>query len=142
VAHRFFFHYTGYLAALADALLTVERLGEARAALDEAFARCDITEERWSLPELLRVRSELLVRDGAAKEAEVQLEQALALARRQEVLSWELRCATSLARLRHRQHRTSLARQTLAPVYRRFTEGFQTADLVSAAALLDALGAR
>ena len=68
---------------------------------------------------------------------------ALARARQavdEALLSWELRSATSLARLRHRQHRTRMARQTLAPVLRRFTEGFQTADLVSAAALLNELG--
>ena len=136
---RFFFHYTGFLAALADALLNAGRPSEARAALDEAFARCKATEEHWSMPELLRVRSELLVREGAAREAEAQLEQALALARQQDVLSWELRCAMSLARLQQRQHRTSLARRTLAPVYRRFTEGFQTSDLVAAEELLTAL---
>ena len=61
------------------------------------------------------------------------------MARRQDALSWELRCATSLARLWHGQRRTSQARKVLAPVYGRFTEGFETADLIAAKTLLASL---
>jgi len=61
---------------------------------------------------------------------------ALDVARRQGALSWELRAATSLAGLWHGQQRVSQARKLLAPVYRRFTEGFGSADLVAAKALL------
>jgi len=69
----------------------------------------------------------------------VHFRQALDWARRQGALSWELRSATSLAQLWHRQHRTSAAAKLLAPVYRRFTEGFKTADLVAAKTLLQSL---
>ena len=66
--------------------------------------------------------------------------QAIEWARRQEALSWELRAATSVARLWHQQARTEPAREILAPVYGRFTEGFGTADLRGAKTLLDSLG--
>ena len=71
--------------------------------------------------------------------AEECFRQALEWGRRQDALSWELRSATSLAHLYHRQGRTTQARKVLTPVYRRFTEGFETADLLAAKALLDAL---
>jgi len=61
------------------------------------------------------------------------------LARRQGALAWELRTAVSLARLKVRQGRQDIARQILAPVYDRFTEGFETADLRSARTMLEAL---
>ena len=64
---------------------------------------------------------------------------ALDLAREQDALSWELRAATSLARLRHNEKRTAEAHASLAPVYARFTEGFETPDLKAARALLAAL---
>ena len=64
---------------------------------------------------------------------------AAALCERQNVLSWELRASTSLDRLWHGQRRPRPARKLPSAVYRRFTEGFGTADLVSAKALLDTL---
>jgi predicted ATPase len=63
----------------------------------------------------------------------------LDLARRQGARSWELRCATSLARLWRDQDRSNEACELLAPVYNRFTEGFATADLGAAKALLEEL---
>ncbi len=136
---RYFFHYTGFLAALADGLGAAGRTADAQRLIAEAFARCEVTEEQWSWPELLRVRGELLAREGASKEAEAQFEQAIDHAHRHGVLAWELRAAMSLARLWRRERRIR-ARAILAPVLRRFTEGFETADLVSARALLKALG--
>jgi len=68
--------------------------------------------------------------------AEQCFQQALDMARRQGALSLELRAATSLARRWREQQRVSQARKLLAPVYRRFTEGFETADLVAARTLL------
>ena len=70
-----------------------------------------------------------------SKEAEAQFGQAIDHAHKHGVLAWELRAAMSLARLWRRERRTK-ARTVLAPVVRRFTEGFETADLVSARALL------
>ena len=76
--------------------------------------------------------------DGAAAAAEDHFRQALDWARRQGALSWELRAATSLARLWYDQGRPTEAMALLQPVYDRFTEGFETADLKAAKALLDA----
>ena len=92
--------------------------------------------------ELLRKNGELLLVRAAPTDvanAEECFRQALEWGRRQDALSWELRSATSLAHLYHRQGRTTQARKVLTPVYRRFTEGFETADLLAAKALLDAL---
>ena len=76
---------------------------------------------------------------GAGAAAEDHFRQALDWARRQGALSWELRAATSLARLRRDQGLSADATVLLQPVYGRFTEGFDTADLKAAKALLDAL---
>jgi predicted ATPase len=70
------------------------------------------------------------------REAEASFQQALAVARQQEVKSWELRAATSLARLWQRQDKRDEARALLAPIYGWFTEGFDTAALLEAKDLL------
>ena len=74
---------------------------------------------------------------NAAAIAADHFQQSLEWARRQGALVWELRSTTSLARLWHRQRKTSQARALLAAVYRRFTEGFDTTDVVSAQTLLE-----
>ncbi len=71
--------------------------------------------------------------------AEALFRESIDWAQRQDALSWELRGATSLARLWHGQRRGSQARVLLSAVYRRFTEGFGTADLIAAKALLASL---
>jgi predicted ATPase len=109
-------------------------------AIEEAMVRSEVTEERWLIAELLRVKGETaLWRAGseAATEAESHFRRALDLARQQGALSWELRAATSLARLWRDQDRPNEAHELLAPVYDRFTEGFATADLREAKALID-----
>jgi predicted ATPase len=114
------------------------------AAIEEALARSERDEERWYVPELLRVKGELVLREDApdaASIAEDHFRQALHWARRQGALSWELRAATSLARLWRDQDRARAAREILAPVYDRFTEGFETTDLKAAEWLLDGLRA-
>ena len=139
---RFAFHHTGFLTMLAEGLGSAGRVAEGLAAIDEAIERSEQTEERWAIAEVLRVKGELVLLQGApnaAAAAEEHFLQALDWARRQELLSWELRGATSLARLWHRQGRTSQARKLLAPIYDRFTEGFGTADLIAAKAVLEAL---
>jgi predicted ATPase len=91
---------------------------------------------------LLRVKGELLVGQGgssAAAAAEDHFRQALDWARRHGALSWELRAATSLARLLRDQSRSADAMALLQPVYDRFTEGFDTVDLRTAKALIEAL---
>jgi predicted ATPase len=77
---------------------------------------------------------------GAAPVVEKYFQHALDWTRRQGILSIELRCAVGLARLWHAQGRTESAREFLAPVYGRFTEGFGTADLRAAKVRLDSFG--
>jgi predicted ATPase len=94
------------------------------------------------MAELVRVRGELLLLQGApgaASAAEHHFRQALDWARRQGALSWKLRAATSLVRLLRDRDRIGEARDLLAPIYERFTEGFGTADLREAKRLLDEL---
>jgi predicted ATPase/DNA-binding winged helix-turn-helix (wHTH) protein len=112
-------------------------------AIEEAIIRSEHTEERWLIAELLRVKGELLLSRDAPRVvpavAEGPFRQALDWARRQGALSWELRAATSLARLWRDQGLSDDAITVLQPVYDRFTEGFGTVDLREAKALLDAL---
>ena len=112
--------------------------------IDETLERCDRGGGGWCLPELLRIKGRLLQLEGthgAIEAAEDHFKQALELARQQEALSWELRAATSLAELWHRRGKTAEADQLLSSVYNRFTEGFETADLKAARALIDELRA-
>ncbi len=109
-------------------------------AADEAIAAADQFQIRIWLAELHRVKGELLLLAGAPEsEAEASMRRAIAIAQRQEAKGWELRAATSLARLLRKQGRVAEGRELLAPVYNWFTEGFDTADLKDAKALLDEL---
>lgn len=104
--------------------------------------RLERAHELWIVPEFLRRKGELLMVRGASGEvtmAEDHFRQALDSARRQGALSWELRAATSLARLWCSQSRRPEALALLQPVYDGFTEGFDTADLRAAKVLLDTL---
>ncbi|MDB6102121.1 MAG: transcriptional regulator, partial [Gammaproteobacteria bacterium] len=110
-----------------------------------ALASADRGGERWFVAELLRTKGELLLRrdgDQSFSAAEGCFGEALEVAREQDALSWELRSALSFARLRFRQDRHDDARQLLAPVYSRFTEGFETPDLRSASVMLQSLPSR
>jgi hypothetical protein len=102
--------------------------------------RSERTEERWPIGELLRVKGELILLQDAPEAATAaggHLRQALDRAHQQGALSWELRAATSLARLLRDQNRPTEAIALLPPIYNRFTEGFETADLRVAKALID-----
>jgi predicted ATPase/DNA-binding winged helix-turn-helix (wHTH) protein len=134
---------TASLCALAEGLAGAGRITEGLETLDDALERCERYEERWYIAELLRVKGELeLQRHSAAasSSAEDSFLQSIDWARRQGALSWELRAAMSLARLRRQQNRTTEARELLAPVCNRFAEGFETADFRAANALLEAIG--
>jgi predicted ATPase len=127
---------------MAEALGRAGQIADGLPAIEEAIARSESTEERWAIAELLRVKGELLLLQGApgaAAAAEDHSRQALDWAHRQGALSWELRAATSLARLWRDQHRVEEARALLGSVYSRFTEGFATADLREASSLLEQL---
>ena len=99
-------------------------------------------DERYWEAEVCRLRGVLLLRQPGTSpaEAETWLQQALDIARRQEAKSLELRAAMSLSRLWQQQGKRAEARALLAPIYGWFTEGFDTADLLEAKALLEELG--
>jgi predicted ATPase len=96
-------------------------------------------QERVQLPEVLRLKGWMLQQRGKLTEAEQTLRSALEVARGQQAKSWELRTATSYARLMHDQGRASEAHELLEPVYAWFTEGLDTADLREAKGLLNEL---
>jgi predicted ATPase len=108
-------------------------------ALTLAFA--ETTGERWYAPELYRLKGELLLQQNAANQVEAEncFQQAIDIARSQQAKSFELRTATSMARLWQSQGKRQEAHDLLAPVYHWFTEGFDTADLQDAKALLEEL---
>jgi predicted ATPase len=113
------------------------------AAVHEALARSERNDERWYLPELLRIKGELVLRQAgpeAPAAAELLFRESLDLSRGQQTLAWELRASTCLARLRRQQGRIDEARDLVAASYARFAEGFETADLRAARRLLDDLG--
>jgi predicted ATPase len=128
-----------YTALLANAYQLAGQIAEALVLLEDALRIIERTEERWFLAELNRQKGQLLLRHGHPDAAEELYRQALGIAREQEAKLWELRAATSLARLWGEQGRQAEARDLLAPVYSWFTEGFDTADLKEAKALLDEL---
>ncbi|PQZ89002.1 MULTISPECIES: winged helix-turn-helix domain-containing protein [Pseudomonas] len=106
---------------------------------DTWFARARNGEAGWCAPELLRVRAHACLHAQDERQAEALLLESLGLAHQQGALAWELRCATSLARLWQTQGRGQSARDLLGAIYSRFTEGFATRDLVDARGLLDQL---
>jgi predicted ATPase/DNA-binding winged helix-turn-helix (wHTH) protein len=127
---------------MAEALAHAGQIADGLAAIEEAIVRSERGEERWLIAELLRIKGELFLLQGApgaAAAAEGLFRQALGRAHRQGALSWELRCTTSLARLWRDQARRDEVPGLLVSVYNRFTEGFGTADLKEAKALLEDL---
>jgi predicted ATPase/DNA-binding winged helix-turn-helix (wHTH) protein len=137
--------FTHFLGHIADALGRAGQIAGGLAAIEQALAWTERTEERWRIAGLLRFKGELLLLQdapGAAAAAEKHFRQALDWARRQDALSFELRAATSLARLLRDQGRAADALALLQPIYDRFTEGFDTSDLKTAKALIDSLPLR
>jgi predicted ATPase/DNA-binding winged helix-turn-helix (wHTH) protein len=134
--------YPEFLGALAEGLAGLGQFTEALDTIDRALAAAERGGERWYVAEILRTKGELWlheVGDQTLSAAEHCFFAALEVAREHGAPSWELRVALSLARLRIRQDRPNHARQLLAPVYNRFTEGFETPDLRSASAMLQSL---
>jgi adenylate cyclase len=129
-----------FLALQADAQLAI---GKPEAALASVVAGLKAVEMTGGAPleaELHRLRGEaLLAAGGTVSEVETAIEKGIGVARRQNAKSWELRGAMSLARLRRQQGRPQEAAALLAPILGWFTEGFDTADLKDAKALLDKL---
>jgi class 3 adenylate cyclase/predicted ATPase len=131
-----------FLTLLAEAHGACGQVEEGLRLLAEALATVHETGERIHEAELYRTQGDLLLRQTTpdAHQAETCFQQALDIARRQEAKSWELRAARSLARLWQQQGKRQKAYDLLAEVYDWFTEGFDTADLQDAKALLEELG--
>jgi predicted ATPase len=129
------------LAQLAEAYWRAGQTAAGLQALTEALAVMDTTSECWWAAETYRLEGELLLQQDIldVSGAEACFQNALDIARQQHAKSWELRAATSLARLWQGQDKRAEAHALLAPIYGWFTEGFDTADLQEAKALLDAL---
>jgi predicted ATPase len=111
--------------------------------IGEAMRAVETTKETWCEAEIHRTAGEITLISPApnAAKAEAHFERAIAIAREQKAKSWELRVATSMARLWRDQGRRNEARDLLAPIYGWFTEGFDALDLKEAKALLEELHA-
>jgi len=142
-AHRYGLR-TAFSTALAEGLSMTGRGDEALDTIDEAIALVEHNEDLFGMPELLRIKADILVsaQPPDPVRAEGLLIQSLEMARQQSALAWELRTATSLARLWVTQGRFGEARDVLAPAYDRFTEGFDSPGLKTARQLLDELRIR
>ena len=129
-----------FLALFAEARANAESDGEGIRILDKAIAAVESTGERCYEAELYRLKGEQLLKSRSVPglaDAEVCFGQSLAIARRQEAQSLELRAAMSLARLYREHGRRAMARDLLLPIYERFEEGFDTPDLRDARGLLE-----
>jgi len=135
------------VAALVQALDRTGRVEQALRLVDEALDLVERNGERCWEAELYRLRGELMLKLQAAgtnpatqiQDAELCFRRAIVVAQRQNAKSWELRAATSLARLWHGQGKTRQARELLRGIYDWFTEGFDTLDLKDARTLLEAM---
>jgi predicted ATPase len=126
-------------ALLAEALSHAGDFDGALSAAAEGLAVAERSGERWWEAELHRLKGVLVFSSGASAESEACFVRSIRIAQRQEAKSLELRSATSLARLWRAQEKREQAHELLAPVYGWFTEGFDTADLRDAKAVLDEL---
>jgi predicted ATPase len=136
-ADRYELYAPGLSLALAEALSISGRLDDGLAVINETIAIVNSNGGSLDLPEQLRIKGTLLLQAGNPAAAEETFRYSLDLAEKQSALSWQLRTSMSLARLKSRQGDGGEAREMLATIYNRFTEGFDTADLRAAKALLD-----
>jgi predicted ATPase len=129
------------LGLFADACLETGRIEEGLSAVGEALSEVEETDTRFYESELNRLEGELLLSSEEPDESggEASFRKAIAIARAQQAKSWELKAATSLARLLAHRGRREEAHALLAPIYGWFTEGFDTTDLITAKALLEQL---
>ena len=125
-----------YLGLLAEAHRRANRIADGISLLNEALELVERTDERWYEAELYRLMAEALITTSDRHDAERWLCRALRTAQKQDARFWELRAATTMARLWCDQGKRADARDLLAPVYGCFTEGFDTPDLKEATALL------
>ena len=130
-----------FLALLAEAHGVMGQPEAGLTVLAEALALTDAMRGRWYEPDLYHLKGELLLQLSSDKQAEAEncFQQAIAIAQNQQAKSLELRAATSLSRLWQQQGKRQEAHDLFTPVYGWFAEGFDTADLIEAKALLDVL---
>ena len=133
--------YPEFKGALATGLAALGNLGDALDAVNDGLAGASQSEDGRDLyvADVLRIKGEVLLQHDAVTAAEEYFREALGVAREQQALLWEIRAAVSLTRMLVTQGRDEQARQLLAPVYDRFTEGFETPDLRAAKGLLEGL---
>jgi predicted ATPase len=130
---------TGFIGASAEGLRKTGQFEGALFTIDGAIARAKNSGVEFYLSELLRIKSQILAAQHDREPAMNCLTEALAVARAQSALAWELRSTMVLARMLCEDGQRDHARHTLALVYDRFTEGFETVDLKLARALLEEL---
>jgi predicted ATPase len=128
-----------WLSHLTRGYAELGQFDDAWRCIGKAITAVETTSERWCEAEVHRVAGEiaLMSPEPEAAKAQASFERALAVARKQQAKSWELRAAMSLARLWRDQGRPQQARELLAPIYGWFTEGFDTLDLKEAKTLLE-----
>lgn len=130
---------TVFATALAEGLVSQNQPDEALQTINEAIAQIPDHGESFDMPEMLRVKGDILVRAGQIAEAENVLRRSLDLSQRQSAVGWELRGAISLGRIWRQARKAGDARDLLAPLVARYHEGLQTRDLVAARELLGTL---
>jgi predicted ATPase len=133
-------YLTRNMYLLAESRLLAGRWTEGLEGIAEALAIASQTKEQWYVAPLHQLKAEILLRvHGPIEAGEAELQVAMRVARQQAAKGWELRAATSLARLWRDERKRDEAREILAPVYGWFNEGFDTSDLKDAGALLNEL---
>ena len=129
-----------FLSLLGEAMGKTHHTEEGLDLLEEGLSLIHRKGERCYLPELYRIKGELLLmQDAAASEAEACFHESIKIAQQQKAKAYELRARTSLSRIYQQQNKHQEARNVLAQIYDSFTEGFDATDLLEAKALLDAL---
>ena len=131
------------LSHLTRAYAELGQFGNASRCIREAIVTVQTTNESWYEVDIHRIAGEMALKspEVSTGDAEAHFERALAVARQQQAKSWELRASISMARLWRSQGKTQQAREQLALVYYRFTEGFDTRDMKEAKVLLEELNA-
>jgi predicted ATPase len=138
-AQQFNLLIPGFVGASAEGLRKTGQFKGALFAINEAIALATNSGVELSLSELLRIKSQILIARHERESALSCLTESLTVARAQSALAWELRSTIAMARMLCEDGQREQARHTLAVVYDRFTEGFETADLKRARALFEEL---
>ncbi|GEP57538.1 ATP-binding protein [Reyranella soli] len=136
-ADRYWLYTPGFSATLATALVSTGQVEQAVRVIDGVIDATETLGGLLILPELLRIKGEICAGQGDERQARSLFRRALVLAEQQSALFWQLRVAMSLMRLAGTRSQRDAARELLADTYGRFTEGFATADLKAAKALLN-----